>query len=202
MNQTPRSLNRVLLGLFGALLMAAGALALVVAIPAVARWWQDTATTAGEWIAGVLDATTIQGQRDSWLWILLALLMVLVVILMIAWVSGQGRGRSGTLMYDDDAAPVPGRVTINGAVAEQALKAALNERVDLVNSSVTTYEFNGQPALRIRVSPRQGVAPYVVAEEVTALVNALDSVVGRQTPVLISLSSGARARFTRAERVR
>lgn len=202
MNQTPRTVNRVLLALFGLALMLAGALTASVTIPAIARWWQGTAAAIGEALSNVLEATTLPGQRDSWLWIVLALLMVLIVVLMIAWVANQGKGRSGTLAHDDGDSPVPGRVTINSAVAEQALKAALSERVDLVNSAVSTYEFRGRPALKVRVSPRQGVAPYVVAEEVAALVNAMDATLGTQTPVLISISSGARARFTRAERVR
>lgn len=202
MNQTPRTLNRVLLAVFGLALMLAGALAMALGVPAVARWWQSAAGQAGEAIAGVLAATTLSGQRDSWLWIVVALLMILLVILMFTWVANQGKGRSGTLAYDDDDQPVPGSVTINAAVAEQALKAALSERVDLVNSAVSTYEFRGRPALKVRVSPRQGVAPQVVAEEVSALVLALDAVLGVQTPVLISISSGARSRFTRAERVR
>lgn len=202
MNQTPRTLNRILLAVFGLALMLAGALGMTLGVPAVARWWQSTAARIGEAIGGVLDATTLPGQRDSWLWIVVALLMVLLIILMVAWVANQGKGRSGTLAFDDDDEPVPGSVTINAAVAEQALKAALSERVDLVNSAVMTYEFRGQPALKVRVFPRQGVAPYVVAEEVSALVMALDAVLGVQTPVLISISSGARSRFTRAERVR
>lgn len=202
MNQTPRTLNRVLLGLFGLALILAGALAMALSVPAVARWWQAAAAEAGNAIEGVLESTTLPGQRDSWLWIVLALLMVAVIILMVAWVTNQGKGRSGTLAYDDDGDPVPGSVTINAAVAEQALKAALAERVDLVNSAVSTYEFRGRPALKVRVFPRQGVEPYVVADEVSALVRALDGVLGVQTPVLISIGSGARTRFTRAERVR
>ena len=202
MNQTPRTLNRILLAVFGLALMLAGALATALAVPAVARWWQSAAAQAGEAIGNVLEATTLPGQRDSWLWIVVALLMVLLIILMVAWVANQGKGRSGTLAYDDDDQPVFGSITINAAVAEQALKAALSERVDLVNSAVSTYEFRGRPALKVRVFPRQGVAPYVVAEEVSALVSALDTVLGVQTPVLISISSGARTRFIRAERVR
>lgn len=202
MNQTPRIINRILLAVFGAILMLVGALALSLGAPGVDRWWQSTAAQAGGAISNVLESTTLPGQRDSWLWIVVALLMVLLVILMIAWVANQGKGRSGTLAYDDDDDPVPGSITINAAVAEQALKAALSERVDLVNSAVSTYEFRGRPALKVRVFPRQGVAPYVVAEEVSGLVSALDDVLGVQTPVLISISSGARTRFTRAERVR
>lgn len=202
MNQTPRTLNRVLLAIFGLALMLAGVLTAGLTVPAVARWWQATAAAIGEDLARLLERTTLPGQRDSWLWIVVALLMVLVVLLMVAWVSNQGKGRSGTLAYDDADTPVPGSVTINSAVAEQALKAALSERVELVNSAVSTYQFRGRPALKVRVFPRKGVAPYVVAEEVTALVNALDVTLGTQTPVLISISSGARTRFTRGERVR
>lgn len=220
MNQTPRTINRILLALFGFILMAAGAFTAALAVPAVARWWEAASVEAGRAIGRLLDATTLEGQRDSWLWLVLALLMVLTVILMITWIANQGKGRSGVLAHDGGAHHSGGRdddgthagspgngtaagdVTINSAVAEQALKAALAERVDLVNSSVSTWEFKGQPALKIRVFPRQGVAPYVVAEEVSALVQALDVTLGTQTPVLISISSGARTRFTRAERVR
>ncbi|MHA7293147.1 Asp23/Gls24 family envelope stress response protein [Arthrobacter sp. HLT1-21] len=205
MNQTPRVLNRLLLGLFGAVLMAVGAAVALLAVPAVATWWQSAAAGLRRSISDVLERTTLAGQQDSWLWIVVGTVMLLVVILMVAWVAAQGRGRSGTLaqettveVSDDDA----GRVTINGAVAEQALKAALQERGDLVNAAVTTYEFDGEPALRIRVFPRPGVSPHELATEVTDLVEALDLLVGRRTPVLISISSGARTRFTRTERVR
>ena len=206
MNQTPRILNRLLLGLIGALLMAAGVATTLLMFPAAARWWRSVAADLGEGIDGLLRQTTLDGQRDSWLWIVLALVMLLIVACMVGWIAAQGRGRSGTLAQDDSHADASGqaagRVIINGSVAEQALKAALQERGDLVNAAVTTYVFDGEPALRIRVFPRSGVSPHEVATEVTDLVRALDLLVGRQTPVLIRLSAGARTRFTRTERVR
>ncbi|WP_026551853.1 hypothetical protein [Arthrobacter sp. H20] len=206
MNQTPRVLNRLLLGLLGVSLMSLGAAAVLLAVPAVGRWWRSAAVGLGQSINGLLDRTTLAGQRDSWLWIVAALLMLLIVALMVAWVAAQGRGRSGTLAQEDklgeSSDEVAGQVTINGSVAEQALKAALQERGDLVNAAVTTYQFAGEPALKIKVFPRSGISPHEVATEVTDLVEALDLLVGRQTPVLISISAGARTRFTRAERVR
>ncbi|MHA7154552.1 hypothetical protein [Arthrobacter sp. TMN-50] len=204
MNQTPRILNRLLLGLFGAVLMAVGATVALLTVPAVATWWRSAVSGLNRSINDVLERTTLAGQQDSWLWIVVALVMLLVVVLMVAWVAAQGRGRSGTLVQEKgpEGSDGAGRVTINGAVAEQALKAALQERGDLVNAAVTTYDFDGEPALRIRVFPRSGVSPHEVASEVTDLVEALDLLVGRQTPVLISISSGARTRFTRTERVR
>lgn len=196
----------MLLGLLGVLLMAAGGLAALQMVPAVARWWQAVAADLGQSLDGLLQRTTLTGQQDSWLWIVVALLMLLVVILMAVWVAGQGRGRSGTLAQDytdgGDGEEAAGRIIINGSVAEQALKAALQERSDLVNATVTTFEFGGEPALKVRVFPRPGVSAHEVATEVTELVEALDLMVGRQTPVLINISAGARTRFTRVERVR
>ena len=90
MNQTPRTVNRVLLGLIGFTLMLAGGLAMTLGIPAVARWWQSAAAQAGAALGSLLETTTLPGQRDSWLWIVVALLMVLLVILMLAWVANQG----------------------------------------------------------------------------------------------------------------
>ena len=67
---------------------------------------------------------------------------------------------------------------------------------------MATYDVRGRPALKIRLQPRQGVAPHLLAAEVSALVDALHEVVGKRTPVLIHIGAGARTRFSRAERVR
>ncbi|HEV7166788.1 MAG TPA: hypothetical protein VGN49_02350 [Micrococcaceae bacterium] len=203
MNGTPRGLNRVLLTLIGVLFLAAGALALALATtPAVALWWQGWAHGAADQLSQEAARTTLPGNGGSWLWIVVSLLLVLVVVGMVAWVANQGKGRANILAdeYDEDAAA--GRVAISGSVAEQALKDALGERTDLLGATVTTYEVQGQPALKVRILPRQGVSPREVAAEVSALVEALDLVLGIRTPVLISIGAGARARFTRAERVR
>jgi hypothetical protein len=122
--------------------------------------------------------------------------------LMVAWVAQQGKGRTNLLVSADDAGEVAGDVRIGGGVAEQALKHALAERPDLAGATVATYEVNGRPALKVRLLPRQGVAPHLLAAEVTTLVEALDVVVGQRTPVLIHIGAGARTRFSRAERVR
>lgn len=203
MNGTPRLLNRILIGILGAKLLAIGVLLVLLAtVPAVGSWWQGW--SAGAWAnARVLfDRTRFPGQPESWLWIVLAVLLLAVIGVMVAWLAQQGSGRANLLVAEDDTAEVPGDVRIGGAVAEQALRAALADRPDLAGATVATYEFKGEPALRIRVQPRQGVAPHILAAEVSALVEALDAVIGRRTPVLIHLSSGARSRFGRAERVR
>lgn len=203
MNGTPRILNRILLGILGLKLLLIGALLVLLAtVPAVGRWWQGWSAGLWDGLRGLFDRTRIPGQPVSWLWMVMVVLLLLVIGLMVAWLAQQGKGRANLLVAEDDAGPVPGNVRIGGGVAEQALRAALADRPDLAGATVATYEFEGEPALRIRIQPRQGVAPHTLAAELTALVEALDAVVGKRTPVLLHLGSGARSRFRRAERVR
>ena len=203
MNQTPRTLNRILITLLGLLLMLAGGTALALAlVPALAGWWHAATAQAGANLQAVLDATTLPGQRDSWLWIVASLLLLLLVLLMIAWVAQQGKGRTGTIAADFDGDGAPGAVQLSSGVAEQALRAALLERDGILHATVTAYDYDGGGALRIRVVPRLGVSPQAVADEVSDLVEALDLALGMSFPVVIHLVAGARSRLVRADRVR
>ncbi|WP_105032464.1 hypothetical protein [Arthrobacter ruber] len=217
MNTTPRLLNRFVLAVVGliALALGAGGLALLT-LPAAAGWWRSAAPRAGQAVEDLRSRTTLEGQEDTWLWIALALVLVFLIVMLIVWIAAQGRGRTGlfatgtvtgrggggaTGRGDSSGGGTAGSVTITAAAAEQALKAALLERPDLVGASVSTWRIRGVPGIRVRVLPRKGVPPYDIAVEVSRLVEALDAVTGSRTPVLISVSSGARARFTRADRV-
>ncbi len=203
MNGTPRLLNRLLIGILGAKLLAIGALFVLLAtVPAVGRWWQGWSAAIWGGVRSVFERTRFPGRPESWLWTVMVVVLLLVIGLMVAWLAQQGKGRANLLVAEDDAGDVPGSVRIGGGVAEQALRAALSDRPDLAGATVATYEFAGEPALRIRVQPRQGVAPHLLAADVADLVEALDAVIGKRTPVLIHIGSGARSRFGRAERVR
>jgi hypothetical protein len=201
MNGTPRLLNRILIGILGLLLLAAGLLLVLLAsVPAVGAWWQDWSAGAWSNCRDFLGRMRFPGGQESWPWIVLVLLLA-VIAAMVAWIAQQGKGRANFLVAEEDPGEIPGNVRIGGGVAEQALRAALAGRPDLAGATVTTYEVRGKPALKIRVQPRQGVAPHKLAAEVSALVEALDAVIGKRTPVLIHIGSGARSRFGRAERV-
>ena len=130
--------------------------------------------------------------------------MLLLVLMgaMVAWVAQQGKGRASLLVAEEDPGEVPG--TSGSAAASPSRRCGRRWRTgpDLAGATVATYEIRGEPALKIRVQPRQGVAPHTLAAEVSALVEALDAVIGKRTPVLIHIGSGARSRFGRAERVR
>ncbi|MHA7221718.1 hypothetical protein ACX80S_05260 [Arthrobacter sp. RHLT1-20] len=203
MNSTPRILNRILIGILGVKLLVTGILLILLAgVPAVGRWWQ--AWSAGVWSnwRDAFEITRFPGRTESWLWIALAVVLLAVIGAMVAWAAQQGKGRANLLVSEADPGEVPGNVRIGSGVAEQALRAALADRQDLAGATVATYEYRGEPALRIRVQPRQGVAPHILAAEVSGLVEALDAVIGKRTPVLIHIGAGARSRFGRAERVR
>lgn len=203
MNSTPRLLNRILIGILGLKLMAVGVLLVLLAtVPAVGSWWQSWSGGVRDGVNRLFDGTAFPGRQESWLWIVLSLVLVLLIGLMVAWVAQQGKGRSGLLLAAEDPGGVPGDVRIGSGVAEQSLKNALAERPDLASATVSTYEVRGQPALKIRLHPRSGVAPHLLAEDAAALVGALDEVVGQKTPVLVHIAAGARTRFSRAERVR
>lgn len=206
MNGTPRGINRFLLALFGVLLLAAGAgLVAVAAVPAAASWWQDHAAAQLDWLRRYAeDSAVLLPTGQSWMWAAGAALCLLVAVAMVAWVVAQGRGRASTLLElpgnpDNDGAA--GTIGFSCAVAEQALKSALLERTDVLGVSVNSYGTARQTALKVRVIARQGVAPQHIAQEVGELVAVLDQLLGMEVPVLLSIGAGARARFTKAERV-
>lgn len=203
MNETPRGLNRFLLGLFGLILLAAGALSVALAaVPSFAQWWQNWAAPLTSQLQDFAAQTALPGQRGSLLWIGVAVLLVVLIILMIVWIASQGKGRTSILAADDESGEAEGLVAINASVAEQLLRQALADRPDLLGATIAAYEIKGEPALKIKVIPRQGVSPHQLSIEISVLVQALDLALGQQTPVLLSIASGTRVRFTRAERVR
>lgn len=203
MNSTPTLLNRVLVAVLGLVLLGVGGLLLsLAAVPVVASWWRSWSSTAWSGANAAFNATRFPGRTESWLWILVALALLVLIGLMVAWVAQQGKGRADVLAVEYDPGAVPGDVRIGGGVAEDALKQALAHRPDLAGATVTTYDVKGTPALKVRLLPRLGVAPHLLADEVRVLVAALEQVVGVEIPVLIHIAAGARTRFRRGERVR
>ncbi|PTT61536.1 hypothetical protein [Arthrobacter sp. HMWF013] len=203
MNSTPSVLNRILIGILGLILLAVGILLVALAaVPSVGPWWHTWSRSAWDGLNQAFNDTRFPGRPESWLWIIMAVALLVLIGLMVAWIAQQGKGRSDVLAAEFDPGTVAGDVRIAGGVAEQALKHALAERPDLAGATVATYDVRGRPALKIRLQPRQGVAPHLLAADVSALVDALDEVVGKRTPAVIHIGAGARTRFSRAERVR
>lgn len=203
MNLTPRALNRSLSTLFGAILLASGIhLMLVAGVPRYATWWRGAVGRVGEDARQILLATTLPGQQESWLWIILAVLLIVVILLMVWWISVQGRGRTSDYVsayFADD--PTPGRVEISDAAFEQALRAMLGRRADVVSLNVSVWENTPVPGLRIKVQPRSCAAPGELGAEIAEAARATQELMGSGGPVVIYLAAGARSRFARPERV-
>lgn len=204
MNRTPRITNRIVLTLLGLALSAMGVHGLLlVTVPAYAEGWSGLADRTGTGVTSLLEATTLEGQRDSWLWIVVSVVMIALILLMIWWVAVQGQGKTGIFVREFREEATRGIVELSAAVPEQAFKAALAGRPDLVTVSVTSWASQKHEAgLRIKVQPRLGAAPHRIAEDLAGLVVDMDAILGTGGPVVIHLATGARTRMSRAERVR
>lgn len=205
MNQTPRALNRILLTLLGLALLCTGTLLVLISTSsAAARSWRSSAEQVRAGLEDLFARTRMFDGGQSWLWVLVAVAMLLLIVLLGVWISLQGRGRTGTLVSEysvDDGAP--GRISISGAAAEQSLREALLRDPDIVGASVSSWGIaGGGTALKVRIQPRQGAAPHLVAADATHLIDALDLTLGVQQPVLLSIEAGPRFRLGRDERVR
>ena len=72
--------------------------------------------------------------------------------------SRQGAHREYISAYFDDE-PMPGRIEISGDAVEQAIRAILGRRTDIVSINVTVWEMEAGPGLRIKAQPRKGAVP-------------------------------------------
>lgn len=203
MNRTPRLLNRILLAVAGLALLVCGAhLVLAALSPGYAAGWREVAADLGARANAVLAATTLPGQRESWLWILLAALLLCLILLVLWWIAVQGRGRGGDYVsaYFDDE-PMPGRVEISQSAVEQALRHVLGRRNDVISIGVSVWELEPEAGLRIKVQPRKGTAPGPLGRDVARAARVVQQAMGVGGPVVVYLAVGTRSRFARVERV-
>lgn len=207
MNDTNRALNRLLILLFGLLLLAAGIAAILVgAVPAVQDGWRKIAPDAYRNVSNQLEATPLSGTGHSWLWIALVALCVIAIILMLIFIFRQGHGRTGALVsepvtYSSDDQHAGGTTTIDASVAEQELSASLGGHPEFVASHVSTYRVHRQPVLKISATVRRGVSPARATGIVERDLFAWDRLLGTEIPVLIQLSGGFRTRRSATTRL-
>lgn len=203
MNRTPRMLNRILLAVLGLALLACGAhLVLAALSPGYADGWRQVADQLGARTNEVLAATTLPGQRESWLWILISALLICFILLTLWWIAVQGSGRGGDYVsayFDDD--PLPGRVEISQNAVEQALRDVLGRRHDIISIGVSVWVLEPEAGLRIKVQPRKGTAPGPLGRDVARAARVVQQSMGVSGPVVVYLAVGTRSRFARVERV-
>jgi hypothetical protein len=200
MNSTHRGLNRLLLFLLGAVLLAAGALSVWAgATPEMARQWARTGQDILDRPKQQLNAAPIPGTGTSW-WTAAALLLLIVTVILLAcWIASQGRGRTGDLGAHEDAGH--GTTTVEASFAVQTIGDATAENRQLLSTTVSAWNVKGVHTLKLSLQARKGASPADIASAIEEIITGLDTVLGEQIPVLVRIGAGPRTRFARAERV-
>lgn len=189
MNATRRGLNRFLLFLVAVVLLAAGALALLVGL---VPGGTDTWTTVMGGFQGWLESL----GRESAGWGAVAAFVVLAVILIVI-ASAAVRGRRQAPLQSIGSAGDAGRITVSDGFASEALRNALAERDEILSSRVSAGEIKNESVLHVAVTPRQNTSPREVAEHVDTLVTNLATLTGQNLRAYISIHSGLRAKLAR-----
>lgn len=203
MNGTRRGVNRTLLALLGLLLVGAGAMAILAGTRiSFARDLTAAGTRTWERIQENLAVSRIPGTDTSWWSAAVFAFLIVVAVLLVCWIASQGTGRSNQLATQEKNDS--GKTTVDSAVAEDIIKAALAGNTQVLSSSVQSWQMKGVAGgtgLKISVQARKGASPAELSAAVERLVNGLDELLGTQLPVLVRIKAGTRTRFARTERV-
>jgi len=201
-----RVLSRILLGVLGLLLVAAGAAVAAAGLsPAFAAAWTGRGTAAWAGIQARLAATPAGTLGISW-WTLAALaLLAVAIVLLLAWIFSRigRRAKSiGSLESAGNADAPAGRTTVDAGLAAQAVRASLDGRPGIFSTAVSAWKSHGVEGLRITIQARKGAGPRAIADTAEEAVRGLDELLGSQVPVLVRIRSGVRSASARTERVR
>lgn len=200
MNNTNRALNRLFIFIIGVLLVALGAVAVAVGVlPGFRPGWEETAPTIRGGIDEVYGASPMFSTGTSWIGLGVLIALTLLVVALVIFIAKQGKGRTHRLIRDQQTQH--GVTVIDAAVAEDVIKDALADRPELVSASVSTFDVRGTPTLNVSVTARRGVSPKQISRTVETAVHALDSVLGREIPVVVQIGGGFRARTSAATRL-
>ncbi|MET3922465.1 hypothetical protein [Arthrobacter sp. UYEF20] len=206
MRGTLRGLNRVLLGLLGLVLIAAGTLTAAAGhSPQAAAVWTARASNARVWIRSRLAAAPAGNLGVSW-WTLAALaVLVIAIILVLGWVLSQGGGRTSHIgvpeAADHGAGPVTGTTTVDTSLAAAAIRDALGHDDRIRSVGVTSWNIKGTGGLKIAIQAAKGSSPRDITDTAEEAIQGLEQVLGRSIPVLIRISTGLRNRFAGTQRV-
>ncbi|KUF07704.1 hypothetical protein [Leucobacter sp. G161] len=197
MNATNRGVNRAVLFVVGAVLLAAGgAVFAAIVWPSAADLWQTGMTNAQAWLRDTETSTRLhESTTVSWLAVAaLAVLLALVVIAVVI-IARLGGGRSTTVTRAEAEGGTVGAVTISHSFAADALTDSLARHDEILASRVSAGRVQGEDVLHVSVTPRQNTSPVEVATLVTTLIDNLALLTGRESPAFVSIRSGVRSRL-------
>jgi len=201
MNSTNRVLNRIILFVVGIVLLALGAAVVTIIIwPAAAKYWTGAATAIKSWTEAAIADTTVEATTINGFAMAILLLIIILLILVILVLTHVGGGRSRTVLHASGQQNPLGHVTVQESFVSDALKHSLNNREEVLFSSVSAKNIRKQPVLHLSVTPRQNTSPRDLVEDLNTLVTNLATLTGENVPTYISLHSGLRAKLARNQR--
>ncbi|MGC0368330.1 hypothetical protein [Microbacterium sp. SLBN-111] len=187
MRNTNRALNRIVLFVVAAVLLAFGALVIAVAaVPGLADAWTGTADGIRGWADGV-------GEPAFGIGVIAALAVIVLVLVLVA--VGAVRGKHRVPLQSTGAESDAGRITITDGFAAAALKNSLDERDEILVSRIASNEVRKETVLHVSVTPRQNTSPRRIAEDVDTLVTNLATLTGQQFRTFVSVHSSLRAKL-------
>ncbi|KZE42524.1 hypothetical protein [Microbacterium sp. T32] len=187
MRNTNRALNRIVLFIVAAVLLAFGAL--VIAVAAVPGWadaWTRTADGIRGWAEGI-------GEPAFGIGAIAALAVIALVLVLIA--VGAVRGKRRVPLQSTGTESDTGRITVTDGFAAAALKNSLDERDEILVSRIASNEVRKETVLHVSVTPRQNTSPRRIAEDVDTLVTNLATLTGQQFRTFVSVHSSLRAKL-------
>ncbi|MEI2277892.1 hypothetical protein OHC50_10520 [Paenarthrobacter ilicis] len=199
MRQTNRALNRLLLALLGIVLLGAGA-ALIAAgtIPGVATTWADIGKNVTEQVRTLATTAPLPEPVRSW-WLVAGVVILLIgAVLGAAWLAAQGGGRTPRATEKSEGSD--GRTVVDVGLISSAVQEALSGNRDVLASSVSAWETRRGTALKLRMEARQGTSPRELADTAEQLIKEIDAWLGHRMPVLVRITSGARAKVSGSRR--
>ena len=201
MNRTNRALNRIVLFIVGLLFLAIGAvLVIIIAWPAATEYWTGATEAGQSWLESAVDQTLIGATAISWIAIAALVLIVFLVILLIVALTRIGGGRTHTVLRSTGSQSPLGRVTVQESFVSDALKHSLDQRDEILFSSVTANDIRKTPVMHVSVTPRQNTSPAQVVADVDQLVTNLATLTGKNVQTYISVHSGLRAKLAHDQR--
>lgn len=199
MNDTNRTLNRVLLAVVGLAALAASAAAmLLLTVPSAQHSWANAAHGTVTSVDRAFGRPLWPGSTVSGAALIALGAAVVFALLLIAFALRQGHGTTSTVVTvrTDD-----GSAEIDAAVPAALLLDRLRDVAGVASVGVSAYRVRRTPALKVTVRCRRGASPRLIADALDDAVERLHAHLGAPIPVFAQLVGGFRARLRSAVRV-
>ena len=206
MKKLPRALNRILLFVFGLLILATGAALVGVATYAPLRnlALKYRSRLDSEYASLAQQATfKVSGQQVSWVQVGLIAVAIIVALLLITWIFSQGGGkiRSLALNAAGKDSEKEGEITAELGLIRDIIEDAVSDSRWISSLKVASWDVKKQPGLLLSAAVYKGANPREVKTELDQAIARLDQVLGINMPILVQLTTNWRSNLGSADRV-